>query len=106
MSRGTTSTAAILLVLAIGLTVGCAATKFPDIAERPMSSSLLFGCGPSANLATQIGRSEWPATLGRIEGAEQTIYIEYYRDYKGDAFLERNNPRTTFRSYRVGTQYR
>ncbi len=106
MSRGKTYTAAVLLMLAIGLTAGCSAKKLPDATERPMSSSLLFSYGPSANLATQIGRSEWPAVPGRIQGPERTIYIEYYRDSQGDAYLERVNPRSTFRSYRVGTQYR
>jgi hypothetical protein len=69
----------------------------------PLSTSLLLGREASASLATQIGRSEWPATSGRVESPEQTTFIDYYRDFTGNAANERNNPYRNFQSFRVGT---
>lgn len=71
-----------------------------------MASNLLFGGDGRAVLATQIGRSAWPATHGWYEGPTDTLFLEDYRDYQGDASLERSNPRRVFRSYRIGTQHR
>lgn len=69
----------------------------------PRSTSLLLGKEASSGIATHIGRSEWPATSGRVESPEQMIYVEYYRDFTGNAANERNNPYRNFQSYRVGT---
>ncbi len=96
----------IPFLLAIGLTAGCAATKPPHDIERPARSALLFPSDHSLSLATEIGRSEWPATYGNVESTQETVFLEYYRDYQGHESLERNNPRRLFRSYRVGFQQR
>lgn len=60
----------------------------------------------SPYVATGFGRREWPATLGRLESVEETLFVEYYRDYQGSATLERSNPHQWFRSYRIGSQIR
>ncbi|MFH1417439.1 MAG: hypothetical protein ABII12_04030 [Planctomycetota bacterium] len=105
MLRGRCREASFLLLLAIGLTSGCSAHT-PNKLEGPGETNLLFGCDRSAILATQIGRSDWPATPGRVEGIQHTLFMEYYRDHQGHSFLESNNPRRVFRSYRIGTQHR
>ena len=70
------------------------------------SPALLFDGGASAIASTQIGRSLWPATPGPLESLEEAVFVEYYRDYRGNAFQERNSPLTIFRSYRRGAQVR
>lgn len=72
----------------------------------PRRASLLLGREASAQLSTRIGRSQWPATSGRIEGPEETIFLEYYRDFQGNAANERNNPYRQFQSYRIGATQR
>ena len=52
------------------------------------------------------GRSDWPATDGRIEGPEDTVYVEYYRDFQANRVQERSNPQRLFTSYSLGGQYR
>ncbi len=72
-----------------------------------MSPAMLFGGDSTTNLATRLGRSPWPATFGQVTGAEDTHFVEYYRDYfGGNADLERSNPQRQFRSYRVGSKHR
>jgi hypothetical protein len=105
MSRRSIRNAGVLLLLAIGLMTGCSSHTPRDI-EGPETANLLFGSDRSTTLATGIGRSQWPATYGAVESVQDTIFIEYYRDQQGHAFLERNNPRRVFRSYRVGSQHR
>lgn len=95
----------ILLLAAAGLMAGCSAGA-ARARVSPLKASVLFGSERSALMATQIGRSDWPATFGQIEGPEDTVYLEYYRDTQGYAFEERSNPRRSFRSYRVGTRHR
>ncbi|MBN1425587.1 hypothetical protein JXA88_13615 [Candidatus Fermentibacteria bacterium] len=95
----------ILCLAAIGLSSGCSVGTPRDI-EIPATADLLLGHDRSAALATRIGRSDWPATYGPLEGPEDTIYVEYYRDYQGNGYAERSNPRRLFRSYRIGTQHR
>jgi len=102
---GTYQKVGILFLAGIGLTTGCS-TGVSHHTEGPMTSSLLFGCDQSAVLATRIGRSEWPATYSWVEGPEDTIFLDYYRDYQGSESLEQSNPRRLFRSYRIGTQHR
>ena len=105
MRRGSRRTIGVLLLAATGLTAACSAGAPRDI-DGPKTASLLFSGDRSAQLATQIGRSEWPATYGRFEGPEDTVYLEYYRDAQGSESEERSNPRRLFRSYRIGTQHR
>jgi hypothetical protein len=95
----------ILTVLASGLIAGCSAKATHDI-DGPRSPNLLFSNDRSALVATQIGRSEWPATLGNVESTQETVFLEYYYDYQGHESLERNNPQRFFRSYRIGMQAR
>lgn len=95
-----------LAVVLIGLTAGCSARVPHDFVKLKASSRLLFAPDRSTALATQIGRSDWPATFAGFEGPEDTIYLEYYRDNQGSASLERSNPQRLFRSYRIGTQHR
>ncbi len=99
-------TGIILVLLAIGLTSGCSAARPHDIDGLSQGNLLFSGDDGADLLATRIGRSDWPATFGRTEGAERTVFIEFYRDFQGHNFLERNNPRRVFRSYRVGSQSR
>jgi len=96
----------VALVLAIGLTTGCTTTHRPYDTKRPVNSALLLPRDGSLALATEIGRSAWPATYGGIESPQQTVFFEYYRDYQGHESLEKNNPRRIFRSYRIGFQQR
>lgn len=90
----------------IAIVVGCASNPKvrTSFARTP---TLLFGKEPSAALATRIGREPWPATAGRVESVEDTVYLEYYRDYfGGNNWQELNNPQRQFRSYRLGAQQR
>ena len=72
----------------------------------PRRASLLLGSEATAFWSTHLGRSEWPATSGRIESPEQTIYVEYYRDFQSNAANEINNPYREFQSYRIGATQR
>lgn len=67
---------------------------------------MLFDGGRSAYDATRFGRGPWPATANGYDTVEQRRYVEYYRDYQGNAANEQNTPYRTFRSYSTGTQLR
>lgn len=105
MSRGIRHRAVVPFLLGIALISGCSAGKARETYDPPRSS-LLFAADRSDALAAQIGRSDWPATYGNIESPQETIFLEYYRDYQGHESLERNNPQRTFTSYRLGFQQR
>ena len=104
----------LVLTSAAGLAGGCAAPSshccedaYVDADSYAAAPTLLFGKEQSAAFATQIGRAPWPATPGRVESVEDTMYIEYYRDYfGGNNWQDYNNPQRYFRSYRVGAQQR
>ena len=98
-------TMTILFALVIAAMAGCSAKEPGNVGVRK-TPSLLFGSERSTVLATEIGRNEWPTTDGPVESLEDTIYVEYYRDYTGPDFAERSNPHRQFRSYRVGAQVR
>ena len=95
----------MLILAAIGWTAGCSGGT-PSVRTGPEMADLLLSREYSSQLATQIGRSDWPAAFGAIEGPEDTVYLEYYRDYQGSRAQERSNPRRMFRSYRVGNLQR
>ncbi|HKQ50284.1 MAG TPA: hypothetical protein VJZ71_19580 [Phycisphaerae bacterium] len=104
----------LILLAAAGLAGGCASSNshccddayvYDD--SYAVAPTLLFGKHPSAALATQIGREPWPATAGQVESVEDTIYVEYYRDYfGGNNWQDYNNPQRQFRSYRIGAKQR
>ncbi len=102
---GVCRTITMLILAAIGWTAGCSGGT-PPVRTGPEKADLLLGRERSSQLATQIGRSDWPAAYGAVEGPEDTVYLEYYRDYQGSHAQERSNPRRLFRSYRIGTQQR
>ena len=103
MGRETARLFCLLVLFTGGLLTGCSAGN-PHVEQGPGTSNLLFGNEPPTALATEIGRSEWPAVYGRIEGGGFTVYIEHYRDHQGTWWDSHNNPRRYFDSYRVGTQ--
>lgn len=102
---------AAIIACAIALQVlsfGCAERSHChcEFVERARPS-LLFGTEPSAPLATYIGRAPWPAVADGFHSTEDTIFVEYYRDYfGGNDYSERSNPQRQFRSYRVGASRR
>ncbi len=106
MGRGMCRNAGVLILATIGLTTGCSAGAPRHTIDQPKTASLLFANDRSGPLATMIGRSDWPATFGRFEGPEDTVFLDYYRDYQGSAALETSTPRRVFRSYRIGTSHR
>jgi hypothetical protein len=98
--------AVVPFLLVIGLTGGCSAAKPPHGIRGPARANLVLPADGSVSLATEFGRSDWPATCGGIESTQHTVFLEYYRDHQGHESLERNNPQRTFRSYRIGFQQR
>jgi hypothetical protein len=95
----------------ISAVVGCASEcrvcDERDTSSYAVTPTLLFGKEPSAAFATRIGRQPWPATAGSVESVQDTIFLEYYRDYfGGNYWSDYNNPQRQFRSYRVGAQQR
>ena len=104
----------LILMAAVGLTGGCSTSNSHYCDEAytcedsyAVAPTLLFGKEPSAAFATRIGREPWPATAGQVESVEDTIYVEYYRDYfGGNNWQDYNNPQRQFRSYRVGAKQR
>jgi hypothetical protein len=84
---------------------GCSQTPNP-LACSPKVASLLFARDGTGTLSTQIGRSPWPATINGVESVQETVFVEYYRDYFGHENNERNSPQRQFRSYRIGTTQR
>jgi hypothetical protein len=103
MRRPGTGRIAALLMTA--LLVGCSHSDGRRLGG-PRDGGLLMGREASAPLATQISRSAWPATWGRVESQETTYYYEFYRDYFTNAQNERNTPYRYFQSYRVGATQR
>jgi hypothetical protein len=93
----------LLLATGVLLGTGCARECEPIVLGSP---ALLFAKTPSPIPATAIGRRPWPATLGAVESVEETVFVEYYRNFTGNAFMERNNPHQYFRSYRTGKRLR
>ncbi len=93
----------LLLTTGVLLAAGCARDYGPVVLG---SSALLFAKTPTPIVATAIGRRPWPATFGAVESVEETVFVEYYRDYTGNAFAERNSPQASFRSYRTGKHLR
>ena len=105
MKRGTYRVIGLFLLAASSMAAGCSENKPRPIADEPRSASLLLGNEPSAGMATEVGRSEWPSVYGRVEGGEFTVYLEHYQDYQGNRLDERNTPRRYFDSYKVGTPW-
>ncbi len=101
---------AVEILVALGIGCGLAAGCAPEPPYEPIvvgSPAMLFDVNrTSAFDATGFGRHAWPATQGRLESVEETVFVEYYRDYQGSATLERSNPHQWFRSYRIGSQLR
>ncbi|HVP12056.1 MAG TPA: hypothetical protein VMV94_12820 [Phycisphaerae bacterium] len=77
----------------------------PTYSVQPRSNAL-FATDRSATLATQFGRSQWPATEGAYESSQETVFQEYYYDFQSDFENERFYPYRTFTSYRTGVQQR
>lgn len=88
---------------ALALT-GC--SEHRRVAYELGSPAMLFDAGRSTYDATRFGRGPWPATTNGYDTVERRQYVEYYRDYQGNALNERNTPYRTFRSYSTGTQLR
>lgn len=105
MWRGLGGMAGILFLTAVGWNTGCSDAG-PRGIDEPRTSSLMFTADASAMVATQVGRSDWPSVCGRIDGAEDTYYVEYYRDYFGYGHSQSYSPQRLFRSYRIGSQHR
>ncbi|HUN80211.1 MAG TPA: hypothetical protein VMV81_01755 [Phycisphaerae bacterium] len=91
-----------ILPLVVG---GCAEDKTMRLGG-PRRPSLLLGPEATARWSTHLGRSDWPATSGRFESPEQTIYVEYYRDFQSNFANEQNTPYRDFQSYRIGATQR
>lgn len=108
--RGVRRLAVRQYFVALGIALGFAAGCAPEFRSEPIvsgSPAMLFDVNRASALsATGFGRTEWPATQGRLESVEETVFVEYYRDYQGSATLERANPHQWFRSYRIGSQIR
>jgi hypothetical protein len=105
--------AAIVLLAAACLMAGCDKGQQSRIIERRSaglpeyrSANLLLGADRTAMLATQIARSDWPATETQVQGPEKTSYVEYYSDFFGPRGYERVYPQRWFQSYRVGSSSR
>ena len=101
MSKRNGLMAGLLMALGGVLIAGCAQTRLARN-EYVGSRSLLFGSEASAPMATQIGRSEWPATDNGYHTAEDSVFVEYYYDvFGGNQYSERNTPQRYTYSYRV-----
>lgn len=83
---------------------GC--SEHRQVAYEIGSPALLFGDSHGAFDATRFGRGPWPATTNGYDTVEQRNYVEYYRDYQGNANNERNTPYRSFRSFSTGSQLR
>lgn len=114
MSWGTCHRKVVLFLLLIGLVQGCSARDPHDINDLPNANAMsgqpsanaMFAPDRSGALATQFGRSQWPATFGAYESSQETVFQEFYYDFQSDAELEQFYPYRTFSSYRTGTQQR
>jgi hypothetical protein len=98
---GGLAAACMVIVIAVG---GCASNP-PTIATG-VDSNLLLGDPWEDGLARHLGRSDWPATWNGYHSPQETVYIEYYRDFFGNEFQERQTPQRNFRSYSVGAAQR
>jgi hypothetical protein len=111
MSWSISQRVGVLFLLLVALTQGCSTARpastarIHDINDPPRATAL-FAANRSTNLATQIGRGDWPATDGAIESPQETVFYEYYRDFQSDARSEEFSPYRTFTSVRVGAQQR
>lgn len=92
------------LALLASMVVGAGCSEPEPLTVRPVTRGLLFGSERSAPMATWIGRSNWPSTDGQMQSPQDTVFVEYYRDFfGGNLYSEQNNPRRQFTSYRIGT---
>ncbi len=106
--------AVLLLILGGGSAAGCSDNDSSFHGSQlsyhqsgaPITPALLFGNDRSTAFATRIGRSDWPSTVSHLPAVEETYYAEFYLDIQGNAQSERNYPRRTFSSIRVGSQLR
>jgi hypothetical protein len=114
MSWGNCQSKVVLGLMLIGLIQGCSQQeprgindlpRMNAVADMPRASAL-FAQDRSATLATQLGRSAWPATNGAYESPQETVFQEHYYDFQSDAALERFYPYRTFTSFRTGAQQR
>jgi hypothetical protein len=105
MSWGTCHRGCITFLLLTGLIQGCSGHQTHGISDLPRSNAL-FAADRSSSLATQFGRSAWPATDGAIESPQETVFQEFYYDFQSDSELERFYPYRTFTSYRTGVTQR
>jgi hypothetical protein len=105
---------ALLLAVAIG---GCDESNTNGIQESaapfeatPRAALLFGGDAQSTQMATEIGRSDWPSTPGAIEGPEFGAYSVTIYDYQGPGYGYGygawNNYNRYFRGYRVGSNVR
>lgn len=93
------------IVLLTLVAVGCTEHRWVHSWGAPRSS-LLLGPEATSRWSTHLARNDWPATNGRYESPEQTIYVEYYRDFQSSFANEQNNPYREFQSYRIGATQR
>jgi hypothetical protein len=68
----------------------------------PPRSNLLMGREPSARYATQFVASDWPATPGRYQAPQESVYVEYYLDIQSNAQSQTYYPYRQFQAYTVG----
>jgi len=105
---------ALMVFAAIG---GCAEPNgqgvYQSAADEATPRAALFFGGEQAStqLATEIGRSDWPSSPGAIEGPEFGAYSVTIFDYQGGpgygfGYGAWNNYNRYFRGYRVGTSVR
>ncbi|GJQ27889.1 MAG: hypothetical protein HBSAPP02_29210 [Phycisphaerae bacterium] len=95
---------AAALLIAGGM-IGCRQDAPSPIATS-VGTNLLMGDPWEDSVAGQIGRTDWPLTWNGYHSPQETVYIEYYRDFFGNEFSERQTPQRNFRSYSVGAAQR
>ncbi len=106
---------ALLLAAMIG---GCNESNTSGVQESatvieatPRASLLFGGNEQTTQMATEIGRSDWPSTPGAIDGPEFGAYSVTIYDYQGGpgygfGYGAWNNYNRYFRGYRVGSSVR
>ena len=67
---------------------------------------MLFDRSTVSIAATDIGRANWPATVGSMESIEETTFVEFYHDHQGSASQESFTPHRSFYAYRTGRSAR
>lgn len=85
---------------------GCARTESTDDLHIAMTPSLLFGDPADGLAATSFDRPAWPSAAIGFASPEYSSFVEFYQDYQGSPYAERNTPRRWFTSRRFGTQQR